>query len=42
MADPEVYRIKDQVISLNEELAKVESKLSQSYARWEYLDGIDK
>jgi len=41
MADPELYRKKEKIIALKEELTKVESELSQSYERWEYLESID-
>ena len=41
MAAPDVYRNKDQVVSLKDELNKVESELSQAYARWENLESIE-
>ena len=42
MADPEIYRLKDEIIKLKDELEQVESLLSISYARWEYLESIEK
>jgi ATP-binding cassette subfamily F protein uup len=41
MADPDIYRLKDEIITLKEKLAAVESELSQSYTRWEYLESIE-
>ena len=40
MANPEFYKNKDEIVSLKEQLTKLESQLAIDYERWEYLESI--
>jgi ATP-binding cassette subfamily F protein uup len=40
MADPGIYRIKEEITGLEEELKRIEARLQAAYARWEYLESL--
>jgi len=40
LADPQIYRLKEKIVELEQELKEIETSLQQAYERWEYLESL--